>query len=203
MTRHSETVTAYFDAQARRYRARFSAGPLGALRQRERTALFDLLDPRPGDHILDAGCGAGNDALVLLARGARVSGLDASPEMVAAARASGIDAALGDLHDFDLGRRFDKVLCAGPLEFCEDPPRAMARLAAHVAPGGRLVLLFPTRANGGRLYRLYHRMNGFSIRLFSMGEMLGMVSAAGLVGRRCERPASFSMALSAERDEVA
>jgi SAM-dependent methyltransferase len=202
MTRHPGAVTNYFDAQARGYRERFGSGALGALRRAERRALFELLQPKPGERILDAGCGAGYDAAELCARGAIVTGIDRSPSMVAAARELGIEATLADLHDFDLGQRFDKVLCAGPLEFCEDPPRVLSRLAAHLAPGGRIVLLFPTRANGGRLYRLYHRMNGLSIQLFSIGEVLGMLHEAGLVGKRCERPASFSMVTAAEREEA-
>jgi hypothetical protein len=45
-------------------------------------------------------------------------------------------------------------------------------------------------------------MNGLSIHLFSIGEVLGMLHVAGLVGKRCERPASFSMVIAAEREEA-
>jgi SAM-dependent methyltransferase len=196
---HAERVIRHFDAEAARYRRRFSGGPLGALRREERGALLSLLDPRPGDEILDAGCGPGNDAAELIAHGCRVTGVDLSPAMVEQARANGLAASVADLHTLELGRSFAKIWCAGPLEFCESPERVLERLALHLAPGGRLVLLFPTPAHGGTLYQLYHRLNGFEVRLFSIGEMLELVRRTGLVGTECLRPRSFSMALAAER----
>ena len=48
--------------------------------------LIDLLDPRPGERILDLGCGEGALTAKLLDAGAAVVGIDASPEQVAAAR---------------------------------------------------------------------------------------------------------------------
>lgn len=190
----------HFDAEAARYRTRFSSGVLGRLRREERRAVYALLEPAPGDVILDAGCGPGTDAVPLLELGCQVEGVDVSPRMVEQARAHGVPAQVVDLHELDLSRHFDKILCCGPLEFCTDPARVIGRLAAHLNPGGRLVLLFPTPANGGMLYRFYHRTkNGLSIRLFSIGEMLDLAHRAGLVGRRCERPSSFSMVISAER----
>src|SRR5207237_10834637 len=55
-------------------------------------AALDLLDPRPGERILDVGCGEGTLTRKIIERGATVLGIDNSPEMIAAARAVGIDA---------------------------------------------------------------------------------------------------------------
>ena len=49
--------------------------------------LVDLLAPRPGEEILDLGCGDGALSAAIQERGAKVIGIDASGEMVAAARA--------------------------------------------------------------------------------------------------------------------
>src|SRR5437764_13413736 len=59
-------------------------------------AALDLLDPRPGEHILDIGCGEGTLTQQIIERGATVVGIDNSIEMVGAARAKGIDARLMD-----------------------------------------------------------------------------------------------------------
>ena len=48
-------------------------------------ALLDLLDPGPGERILDLGCGTGDNASAIAGRGARVLGVDASAAMVASA----------------------------------------------------------------------------------------------------------------------
>src|SRR5262245_22347836 len=55
---------------------------------KERT--FDFLDARPGQRLLDVGCGAGDDAIALSKRvgpSGQVAGVDASAEMIRAARA--------------------------------------------------------------------------------------------------------------------
>ncbi|HEX6741235.1 MAG TPA: methyltransferase domain-containing protein, partial [Sphingomicrobium sp.] len=57
-------------------------------------AALDLLDPQPGERILDVGCGDGHLTKKIVERGAIVLGVDNSPELVAAARANGIDALL-------------------------------------------------------------------------------------------------------------
>ena len=54
--------------------------------------VLELLNPQPGEHILDLGCGDGALSEKLVAAGARVVGVDASEEMVAAAQGRGIDA---------------------------------------------------------------------------------------------------------------
>ncbi len=48
--------------------------------------LLDLLDPQPDEQILDLGCGTGRHAAQIAARGARVIGMDADPEMLDKAR---------------------------------------------------------------------------------------------------------------------
>ena len=55
-------------------------------------AALDLLDPQPGERILDVGCGEGTLTTKIMERGATVLGIDNSPEMIAAARAKGVDA---------------------------------------------------------------------------------------------------------------
>ncbi|MFL6785020.1 MAG: class I SAM-dependent methyltransferase, partial [Sphingomicrobium sp.] len=59
-------------------------------------AALELLDPQPGERILDVGCGEGTLTKKIVERGATVLGIDNSPEMIAAARAKGIDAVMID-----------------------------------------------------------------------------------------------------------
>src|SRR5277367_2847109 len=54
------------------------------------SAVVELLNPQPGEHILDAGCGDGALTAQLADSGAILRGVDSSPAMVAAARARGL-----------------------------------------------------------------------------------------------------------------
>ncbi|MEL7156590.1 MAG: class I SAM-dependent methyltransferase, partial [Actinomycetota bacterium] len=51
-------------------------------------ALIDLLDLRPGDRVLDVGCGPGRHALALAEAGMAVTGIDISPRFIDLARAA-------------------------------------------------------------------------------------------------------------------
>ncbi len=196
----TEAVRAHYDAAAADYQDRFSRGWLGRLRARERQAIEALLEPAAGDHILDAGCGTGFDAVPLLERGCAVDGVDLSEGMVRIARARGVDAIVADLHALDLGRRYHKVLCAGPLEFCASPGRVISRLAAHIAPGGRLVLLFPPPTVAGHAYRAYHRaVSRLRVHLLPIADVLGWLRGAGLAPDAVLRPGPFTAVVRARR----
>lgn len=102
-------------------------------------AVFDLLDPRPGERVLDLGCGDGVLTARLVERGASVVGVDASAAQVAAARERGLDARVVDGTALDLGETFDAVFSNAALHWMK-PPEAVARgVAGLLAPGGRFV----------------------------------------------------------------
>src|SRR3954464_9474812 len=68
-------------------------------------AALELLDPRPGERIPDAGCGDAPLTARVMASGARGTGLDASEEMVEAARARGVAAFVADAQALGLDDR--------------------------------------------------------------------------------------------------
>lgn len=99
--------------------------------------------------VLDAGCGTGRVAIELARRGMDVVGVDVDPSMLAAAAraAPTITWVRADLSELDLGRRFDVVVMAGnvPLFTTAGTEAALvARVAAHLAPEGRLICGFST-----------------------------------------------------------
>ncbi|TDQ46109.1 class I SAM-dependent methyltransferase [Actinorugispora endophytica] len=104
-------------------------------------ALIDLLDARPGERVLDAGCGTGDHVAALAGAGADAVGVDASPEMVAraAARFPGIDVSVADLRELPFREEFDAVLSNAVLHWVPEADRAAAGLFAALRPGGRLV----------------------------------------------------------------
>jgi SAM-dependent methyltransferase len=115
--------------------------------------LIDAMVP-PGSRILDAGCGPGRTGAVLHERGHVVVGVDADPELIAAAGADhpGPTWLVADLADLDLpamghAEPFDAVVVAGNVMAFVAPdtePDVLSRLAAHVVPGGVVVVGFGT-----------------------------------------------------------
>ena len=108
-------------------------------------AALSLLDPRPGEFILDLGCGDGVLTTRIMAAGARVIGLDASPEMVEAARARGVDAFIADAQALDLARQslrfgaFDAAFSNAALHWMLDPEAVANGVFSALRPGGRFV----------------------------------------------------------------
>jgi 2-polyprenyl-6-hydroxyphenyl methylase / 3-demethylubiquinone-9 3-methyltransferase len=118
----------------------------------------DVSSYRPlfGKTALDVGCGAGLLCEPMARLGAQVTGVDAAAENVAAARAhaegSGlaIDYRHGELGALGLGQ-FDLVTCLEVIEHVADKPAFLSQLAAHLAPGGLMILSTPNRTAQSRL----------------------------------------------------
>ena len=102
--------------------------------------LVDWLAPRPGERILDLGCGDGELGLQLQALGAEVVGLDASPSMVEAARNRGLDACLGRAEALEYVDAFDAVFSNAALHWVPQAEAVLAGVARALRPGGRLVV---------------------------------------------------------------
>jgi SAM-dependent methyltransferase len=100
--------------------------------------------------VLDGGSGTGRVAIELARRGIAVLGVDADPDMIAAARGKAPELAwvTADLADLDRPERFDVVVLAGnvvPYVVPDRRTRAVAACVAHLVPGGRLVAGFRLR----------------------------------------------------------
>ncbi|MFP5328674.1 MAG: class I SAM-dependent methyltransferase [Alphaproteobacteria bacterium] len=100
-------------------------------------AALDLLDPKPGERILDIGCGDGTLTRRIAERGAEVVGIDSSPEMVAAARAKGLDARLIDVTDMRFQVEFDAAFSNATLHWVLEKERAAEAVFEALHSGGR------------------------------------------------------------------
>jgi trans-aconitate methyltransferase len=105
------------------------------------SAVVGLLDPQPGELILDAGCGDGALTQQLAASGAIVRGVDSSPAMVAAARARGLDIDQCGLTHLSYEAAFDAVFSNAALHWIPLAlqPLALASIHRALRPGGRFV----------------------------------------------------------------
>jgi trans-aconitate methyltransferase len=86
--------------------------------------VLDLLQPLPGERILDLGCGDGALTQKLVATGADVVGVDSSADMVAAALQRGVDARVMDATKLSFAQEFDAVFSNAVLHWIKDDPDA-------------------------------------------------------------------------------
>jgi SAM-dependent methyltransferase len=103
-------------------------------------------EARRGGPVLELACGTGRLSVPIAQDGHEVTGLDASPAMLAAASRKAAERGvaarfvLGDIRDFELGRRFALVIVScnslAHLTRTEDLRRCFAAIRGHLAPGG-------------------------------------------------------------------
>jgi trans-aconitate methyltransferase len=98
-----------------------------------------LLDPMPGEYILDLGCGDGALTGEIAARGCRVLGIDSSAEMIAAATERGVPACVLNALDLDFVAEFDAVFSNAALHWMPEPARVAHHVHRALKPGGRFV----------------------------------------------------------------
>jgi SAM-dependent methyltransferase len=104
------------------------------------SGVLEWLAPKPGERILDLGCGDGQLTARLAATGALVTGVDASPAMVEAARARGIAADYAPAEQLPYSdTAFDAVFSNAALHWVRGQDEMLAQVHRVLRPGGRFV----------------------------------------------------------------
>jgi 2-polyprenyl-6-hydroxyphenyl methylase/3-demethylubiquinone-9 3-methyltransferase len=123
--------------------------------------------PLDGKTALDVGCGAGLMCEPLARLGAKVTGIDASPEVIAVAREHAaamsldIDYRAGDVQQLE--GQFDLITSLEVIEHVAEPASFMKTLAKRLAPGGLLILSTPNATGWSKLM------------MITLGEGLGRI----------------------------
>ncbi|MDH4184661.1 MAG: class I SAM-dependent methyltransferase [Nitrospinota bacterium] len=197
---HRRAVQEYFDVAAREYGQKSEQGAWGWLKNAEFDAVARQLGAINGLDVLEAGCGAGWYAKRLAGQRPRTYvALDALYSMAAKARSAGVDTLVADSMALPFKAGFDVVLCAGALEFMESPALFFIEAAAALRPGGRAVILAPSKSVAGGIYRWWHRRHGFEIHLFSQEDIGAMAQGAGLRLASVSSAGLFNLAARLEK----
>lgn len=142
------TISRAYDAIAHEYDAHLAADPVaGYMRMRLHQHLARIF--QPGDCVLDLSAGTGADALYLAALGARVTALDASPDMIAQLRQSAAQRGLQveahvllaeRLAELDVYELDGAISTFAGLNTMDNLPRLAQNLAERLKPHGRVLL---------------------------------------------------------------
>jgi trans-aconitate 2-methyltransferase len=119
----------------------------GAQRTRPAAELLARVDVETPERVADLGCGPGNSTALLAARWPQtdITGVDSSPEMLAAARKSGVDAVWceADVATWSPGEPCDVIFSNATLQWVPDHRTLLPRLMECVAPGGMFAMQVP------------------------------------------------------------
>ena len=151
---------------------------LEAAQQRKYQRLLDALEARPGDHILEIGCGWGGFAEEAARRGCRVTGVTLSREQLAYARnrirKAGLDGLVTlEFRDYrDIAEEYDHIVSIEMFEAVGERywPLYFEKIGACLRQGGKAALQIITI--DGSAYQYYRRRTDFIQRYIFPGGML-------------------------------
>jgi ubiquinone/menaquinone biosynthesis C-methylase UbiE len=180
--------TRHFDRWARDYESDPISRRLATLQQQALAAL----DPRPGDRLLDVGCGTGAAVRSAAATAESAVGVDLSPEMIKRGRELAAELPNVELLEADAealpfaDQTFTAVLCTTSLHHYPHPDRALGEMSRVLAPDGRIVIADMVRD------RLTMRVVDAVLRRTQHGhvgckrttELTALMSGAGLIEPR-------------------
>ncbi|MBV9759209.1 MAG: methyltransferase domain-containing protein [Acidobacteriaceae bacterium] len=123
-------------------------------------SLIQLLDPKPGERILDLGCGTGQLTNKIAEAGADVLGLDASPEMIEQARQNfpQLRWQLADAANMPFDREFDAVFSNAALHWMLNAAAVARAIARALKNGGRLVAELGGKGNVAQIESAIHQV---------------------------------------------
>jgi SAM-dependent methyltransferase len=111
------------------------------------TGVVALLHLQPGERVLDLGCGEGTLSEELVAKGAKILGIDTSREFIEAAHSRGVGVRYMDAQALEFENQFDAVFSHASLHLMPDPDAVIEGAFRGLRPGGRFVGEFGGQGN--------------------------------------------------------
>lgn len=161
------SIKQYFDSQANDYLFKSSLGIWSILRNKEKVAIQNAFEPFSGMACLELGSGSGYYTPLLASFSpSRLVAVDISHAMLSNLRISQVIKIQADIQNISFQVTFDRVLCAGAIEFLPNPESFFINIKQLLSKDGKLILLLPTKGIMGQIYKWFHRSHQIKITLF-------------------------------------
>ena len=147
--------------------------------------LLEMLAPKPGEQILDLGCGTGQ-LTAQIAETAEVVGLDNAESAISQCRQNypQIEFIVADGANFSVAKSFDAVFSNAALHWIHPPAAAAQCIYRTLKPGGRFVTEFGGRGNVEQIIRAINLVLGDSCHRWyfpSIGEYTSLLERQGFI----------------------
>ena len=162
----------YFDSVAAQYGPKSHKGFWSGIRKKEEKAVFKAVAPTPGTSYLELGCGSGYyTRLISKNSPSLLVAVDISQEMLKHLHVINAKKVRADIQNVSFSRKFDRILCAGALEFLDDISVFLANIEGVLSNNGKMVLLLPRRGVCSFFYKFFHLLHGVKVKLFTEKEL--------------------------------
>lgn len=159
----------YFDKKSSNYNYSSHSFPWSIIRNLEAKIVVKLIGNIKDSCVFDIGCGSGfYTRLMIKNKAKKVYALDGSKKMLNNINLKNVVKINKNAEKFQLNKKFNKIICAGLLEFVNSPELVLQNIKKHALKDCRLVILCPSDNLLGKLYKFYHSRNNIEIKLFDI-----------------------------------
>lgn len=165
-------VKIYFDRKSSKYQRNSISFPWNVIRKFEKRIILSLLGNTKNLDVVDVGSGSGfYTKIILKNKPKKLYAIDNSVKMLAQIKEKKIKKIAQNIELLKLNKKFDKLLCAGLIEFTTKPLKALNNINKIAKKNAILVLLCPKNNFFGKIYQFFHLNNNIKINLFSINEI--------------------------------
>tara|TARA_B100002003_G_C14110169_1_gene533949 strand:+ start:1148 stop:1744 length:597 start_codon:yes stop_codon:yes gene_type:complete len=162
----------YFDGVAAQYCSKSHKGFWSSIRKKEEKAFLSAVTPSPGISYLELGCGSGYyTSLISKNSPSLLVAVDISQVMLKHLHVNNAKKVRADIQNVSFHNQFDRIICAGALEFVDDISFFLDNMKGVLSTNGKMVLLLPRKGIGGFFYKFFHSLHGVKVKLFTKKEL--------------------------------
>ncbi len=165
-------IRTYFNKKSKKYHTKSISFPWSLIRKFEKKIIFSFLGNVRNLKIADVGSGSGYYSKIIIKKKPKeIYAIDNSAEMLNQIKEKKIKKIKQNSEELIINKKFDKLVCAGLLEFNTNPIKTLKNINKISKKKAILVLLCPKNNFFGKLYRKFHLNNNIKIKLFSTLEI--------------------------------